>query len=422
MTDEKGNQSGILVDLKDELSRRLGVNIVLEEFRTIPALLAASENKKIDVVNCIIPQRADKRGLLRTEVFLRSYVAVYTRDGISIKTPDDMAGKTIAIPRDAGYAKQFVQPYIEAVNIIYADTPEDGLRMVHSREADGFVGTTTHNYLINKYRFFGVSQAYVNLDKSTPFAMGIRADWPELAAILNKGLASFGKNGVEDIVARWIQIAGQEKGIDLSSEEQAWLAQIHTVRVRVVDFPPFIIAKEGKEPRGIAIDYLHLIAERTGIRFLYDFSTLPFAEALERLKNRKSPDLIISMMRTPERERFISFSNKYLRTPRVIFARTEAGFISGIGDLIGKVIAVPRGTVVQREIEKKYPGFGLKLFDADSEALEAVAMGKADAYIGNLTLGSYIILNKGLTNLKVAAPTDLQDHFFSFGSRKDWPI
>ena len=53
--------------------------------------------------------------------------------------------------------------------------------------------------------------------------------------------------------------------------------------------------------------------------------------------------------------------------------------------------------------------------------MKAVAVGEADAYVGNLTLASHLILAKGLGNLKVAAPTDLGDHVFSFGVRKDWP-
>ncbi len=54
-------------------------------------------------------------------------------------------------------------------------------------------------------------------------------------------------------------------------------------------------------------------------------------------------------------------------------------------------------------------------------ALEAVAFGKADAYIGNLTIGSYIIQKNNLNNVKVAAPTPLEDHNQAMAIRDDWP-
>ncbi len=420
MENHQGNQVGILVDFKDELNRALKTNFVL---KTMPSsrIFEMSGNKDIDVIYAVEPQKAEQEELLQTDVWAIGYPALYARKGSSIKTPDDMAGKTIVLRPNTVWDKEIVRPYASTAEIVYAETPLDAMRMVISEEADLYLGLTSHMHAVTRYRLFGISQAYVFQETQVPFVMGVRPDWPMLVSILNKGLAHIGREGLGKIVKKWITADEKEMGLKLTPEERAWLSKNHTVRVRVVDFPPFIIAKEGEEPSGIAIDYLHLIAELSGIRFLYEFSTLPFAEALERLKNRKGPDLILTMMRTPERERSISFSKNYLGNPRVIFARADTEFIYGIGDLIGKKIAVPRGTVVHREIEKKYPGVGLQLFDTDLEALEGVATGKADAYIGNLTLGSYIILKMGLTNLKVAAPTDLKDHIFSFGVRKDWP-
>ncbi len=222
-----------------------------------------------------------------------------------------------------------------------------------------------------------------------------------------------------DIVAA--QQTALESVVSLTAEEQTWLDKNHTVRVRVVDFPPFIIVNKGEEPTGVSIDYLNIIAARTGIRFKYIHSNQPFAKALENLKNRQDPDLIQCMMRTPERDSFISFSRVYLATPRVIFTRAEGKYISQIEDLFGQTIAVPRGTVVHQEIKKKYPEVNLLMLDSDEASLEAVSGGKADAYIGNLSLGSYLILQRGFTNLKVATSSPLSDHAFSFGIRKDWP-
>jgi two-component system sensor histidine kinase/response regulator len=222
-----------------------------------------------------------------------------------------------------------------------------------------------------------------------------------------------------DIVAA--QQTALESVVSLTAEEQTWLDKNHTVRVRVVNFPPFIIVNKGEEPTGVSIDYLNIIAARTGIRFKYIHSNQPFAKALENLKNRQDPDLIQCMMRTPERESFVSFSRVYLATPRVIFTRTEGNYISQIEDLFGQTIAVPKGTAIQQEIKKKYPEINLLLLNSDEASLEAVSGGKADAYIGNLSLGSYLILQRGFTNLKVATPSPLSDHAFSFGIRKDWP-
>ena len=421
ITNPDGSHRGVLVDIVAELNRRLGTRIRLR-IDPIPEMLGKARKKETDGILYILPEYADKLGLLKTEGHLTGYAGVFARRDVPFNRPSDLAGKKVAIIDGVMFSEKIVERYGDDATILKVKDALEGLKRVDKGEVDLFLGASINAYFLAKYQLFGLALQYVYYDHPFKGGMAIRSDWPELVSILNKGISSFSQKEIEAITAKWIALPEkQQVTVELTVEERAWLAQKHTVRVRAVDFPPFIIAKEGEEPSGIAIDYLHLITEPTGIRFLYDFSTLPFAEALEGLKNRKGPDLILTMMRTPERERFISFSNNYLRNPRVIFARTEAGFISGIGDLIGKVVAVPRGTVVHREIEKKYPGVGLQLFDTDLEALEGVATGKADAYIGNLTLGSYIILKVGLTNLKVAAPTDLKDHSFSFGVRKDWP-
>ncbi|WP_177428365.1 EAL domain-containing protein, partial [Candidatus Venteria ishoeyi] len=55
------------------------------------------------------------------------------------------------------------------------------------------------------------------------------------------------------------------------------------------------------------------------------------------------------------------------------------------------------------------------------DALKRVSTGKADAYVGNLTVANYFIGRLGLNNLKVAAPTQFGDHTQAMAVRSDWP-
>lgn len=429
MVDENQNQSGILVDLGKELGRILGIDIVIDPAETILQGLEKSEKKEIDVVYIINPQRADKRKLLKSNVFLKTYTALYAREGIIVKTLDDMAGKTIAIPEEARYAALVVEPYKEkATKIINAPSPLDGLRMLVNKEADIYVGTTTNNYLVNKYRLFGVREAYVKTDQSSDFVMGIRNDWPLLPSIINKALDALPKRGVETIVTKWVgsivnQTPYQKKEvIEFAAREKAWLAKNHTVRVRVINFPPFMILEKNSAPKGIVIDYLNLIAEQTGVTFNYEFSTDVFTTALDGLKKHQGPDLIANMMQTSDREKAMLFSQPYFRSPYVIFApEKDNRFVNNMADMASLKIALANGTVLHERVKKAFPDLNLAAFKNDAAAIEAVATKKADAYIGNLVLASHLILEKGLTGLRIAGPTPFGDHVFSMGIRSDWP-
>jgi ABC-type amino acid transport substrate-binding protein len=261
---------------------------------------------------------------------------------------------------------------------------------------------------------------------SPKIVLGIREDWPELIPILNKAIQSITAQEHAAIArvwqagdtVRWKAVSIRDQ---LNEEEKAWLDQNHTVRVRIVDWPPYQIVKDNGPPQGIVIEYLKLIGERTRIAFKYEVADQPFAEFLESMKQHQGPDMTAVIVPTPDRDQYLSFSETYLSSPYVIFIREQEKPILDISDLTGKTLAVPRGFVVQEQLDRDYPGIRQALFDSDEKALQAVATGKADAYIGNLTVASHIIHTRGFSHLKVAAAGPFGDQALSIGNRKDWP-
>ena len=92
-----------------------------------------------------------------------------------------------------------------------------------------------------------------------------------------------------------------------------------------------------------------------------------------------------------------------------------------INGLAGKALAVPRGYNLQNILAENFPDIKLVLFDSDCDALKAVTIHKADAYIGNLIVASHIIHQYGLSGLKATAPAPPGEQLLSMGIRKDWP-
>ena len=107
--------------------------------------------------------------------------------------------------------------------------------------------------------------------------------------------------------------------------------------------------------------------------------------------------------------------------PWVIFTQKEAGFISGIEDLNGKIVAVEKNYVMHKKLQSLYPDIILNVVDTSLDALQDLSVGEADAYIGNLVNSSFLIREYGLDNLKVSAPTPFGDHEQSMAVHKNWP-
>jgi ABC-type amino acid transport substrate-binding protein len=212
-------------------------------------------------------------------------------------------------------------------------------------------------------------------------------------------------------------------GLALTPEEQAWLDKDHVVRVRVGMWPPFIVIDE--KIHGIAIDYLETIFRWHSIRYEYiTDKEVSWKEGLEHIRNRRVIDLVPTAKITAERQSYMAFTNEYLFLPWVIFTRTDAPFVGGVDDLKDKTVCVPEGYVMHALLKSQYPQIKLKVIRGPGSAakcMQALALGQADAYIGNLTVGSYVIQSRGLTNIKVAAPTPFGNHNQAMAMRKDWP-
>jgi PAS domain S-box-containing protein len=146
-----------------------------------------------------------------------------------------------------------------------------------------------------------------------------------------------------------------------------------------------------------------------------------WSDALESLRKRDGVDLVLMITKDESREWFIEFTQNYLKFPEVIITRKDSEFISGIKDLAGRTISLENNFIEADFLRRDIPGVKLSELPTTRASLEAVATGKADAYVGNLAVASYLIEKNGFSDLKIAAPSIYPDDAYAMGVRKDWP-
>ena len=166
---------------------------------------------------------------------------------------------------------------------------------------------------------------------------------------------------------------------------------------------------DGK-PEGIAVDFINEISERTGVKFHFVMDSPSFSSDLKKLITHTGPDMISTLMPTLERQKQILFTKTYMSSPRFIFTRDDAPFVASVEMLFGKEIAVVKDYVVHNNLAENYPGINLQIYNNNKQALKAVSLGKAFAFIGDIMSVPYMINEYGLKNLKVVAPSDLPEH------------
>jgi class 3 adenylate cyclase/ABC-type amino acid transport substrate-binding protein len=202
-------------------------------------------------------------------------------------------------------------------------------------------------------------------------------------------------------------------------EEKAWLDRHRLVRVMVGTWPPFhYIAADGKH-RGLALDYARQVLGELGL----EIEPVPILwhDALDSIQRFEKVDLLPTIARSPERERMVKFTRDYLSFPLVIFTRHDASFVGGMEDLRGSTVAVEKNFIMHSRLQRDHPEIDLLPVRTSRDALEAVSLGEADAYVSNLAVGAFLIQKHGFLNVKVAAPTTYEFDRQAMGVRKDWP-
>ncbi|MFS2127429.1 ATP-binding protein [Pseudomonas sp. Pseusp97] len=207
-------------------------------------------------------------------------------------------------------------------------------------------------------------------------------------------------------------------GVALNEQEHAFIAAHEPIRVGLfrAGWPPFEVIDEFDQFHGISADYLQLMSERLGMRIqpvLYN----TWEEVLAAVKAGEV-DLLPSMAATEERQRFLSFTQPYVTSSSLIFARRDST-IRTLDDLSGRRVAVEHGYAVHELLSKAVPGIDFVLVEDSPSALKAVSTGRADAYVGNLITTTFLIEQLDLSNLEVRGDSGLGNSQVRFATRKE---
>jgi signal transduction histidine kinase len=214
-------------------------------------------------------------------------------------------------------------------------------------------------------------------------------------------------------------LRGEPTALKLTPEQQAWIAAHPVIRVgHDITYAPYSFRDERGGLVGIDLDFLALLAERTGLQFQNVEST-DWPQMLEEFKAGRI-DLFLSLGPAPERESFMTYTDPYTSAPIVIVTRNDAPYLFDVSELNGRVVAIPKGYAgLERAVQRNAPRATVLGLRNLNDCMEAVARGQAFATITDVVHAAYTIKTNKLTNLRlgsvVTSPSALH-----MGVRKDW--
>jgi diguanylate cyclase (GGDEF)-like protein/PAS domain S-box-containing protein len=202
---------------------------------------------------------------------------------------------------------------------------------------------------------------------------------------------------------------GQPSKLHFTPKEQTWLHAHPVIRVGVDrDFAPYEWIDANGKYVGLSADYITLVEQRLGVKFDI-VKNRSWAEILE-MAQRGELDMISNANKTPERERYLIFTDAYLNTPAIIISDDNKGYIGTLNQLYGKRVTLEEGYFMQELLRQDHPE--IKQIPAKNvhDALNMVSSGKAEAYIGDAASANYAIKREGMLNLGFSGDTHYQSH------------
>ncbi|RAR61864.1 PAS domain S-box-containing protein [Paraburkholderia unamae] len=157
---------------------------------------------------------------------------------------------------------------------------------------------------------------------------------------------------------------------------------------------------DGATLTGFSADYLHLLAG-AGVKLQPRiFADMP---ALLTAACAGDIDIVMSLARTPSRERCLAFTVPYLNGTTAFVTRAGKGALATQPARLARAtFAVERGYALESALRERFPQARIETFVSTPAALHAVALGSADIYAGFAPVARYQLSLEDFRDLRVA--------------------
>jgi signal transduction histidine kinase len=201
-----GKLSGIDMDVMALLSQRLGVDFEMSTASTWSAVYEKALAREVDML-AGTARTPEREPYFCFTTFYESFpiVLVERVDTPFFSSVQDLTGRRVASARDYALTLEFQRDY-PGIELVLTDTVDEAMQLVAGGKAEAVATNLANASFIIKTR--GLTNLKITgiLPQNYNLRYAVRSDWPELAGILDKGIASLTPADLQSINDRWIRI------------------------------------------------------------------------------------------------------------------------------------------------------------------------------------------------------------------------
>jgi polar amino acid transport system substrate-binding protein len=402
-----GRPSGFSIDYMNLLASRLGIDVEYVTGPTWDQFLQMIRAADIDVMLNIIKTSQRDTFLLFTAPYLEMSAGIYVHEGTpEITSLEDLAGKTVALARGF-YTQELLERYYPEIKLKLFDDMQQTLEAVAYGQADATLGKiSVVKYLIERNFITNVKLAGQVKDErfNSNLRLAVSKENPLLRDILQKAMGLISEQEMIALRRKWSSytesVTGDRK-MFLSPGEERYLEARGAIRMCVdPDWMPFESIDENGRYIGMGADYIEALSEESGLTFEL-IQTGTWAKSMEYARSRTC-DILALAASTPERRKFMTFTEPYFKFSLVVATRSEEPFIERLEQVLDQQMGVVRGYAMIEILRARYPGVRLKEVENVSDGLEKVRNGEIFGFIDSVPTIGYAIQQLGFPDVKIA--------------------
>ncbi len=412
-----GVYDGLARRILDTIAKESGLHFVYETDQW-DVLLQKTKQREIDLLPAINYSEERSQELIFSTSYYNLYSYIFAHIDAKVHNIEDLKTKRVAIP-NSFQIEQEVRRRFPNMTIVKVATLDAAIEAVLQQRADLLIDTYAVLYYKLREKGIQTIRPFQSFE-SMPLYMAASKNNAMLIDIINTTLESISQTQKETMLSQWVSVAAENRtNFKLNTQEQAWINK-HPQITFGADraWPPFEFVDQQGRYQGIAADFIQLISQRTGLQI--QIKPDIWSQTLQQMREGKIDGLSCAVQ-TPKRSEFLNFTTPYVSVESGIVVRNENTKVHELKDLYGLRVAINKDSYMHEWLAQKYPKIKILGMRSNQESIEAVAYGKADAYIGNLAVFSYVVETQMISNLKVVNKLDEQITRPAFAVGKESP-
>ena len=202
----EGGFSGIDADLLALLAKRLGLQVEYVARGTWSEIYEAARRGECDVLAGTAKTPEREKHFRFSQPYLTFPVVIVMRNDEPILwSPLDLAGRRLAGVKDYAPTTELARLY-PSFHYQYVATVREAMEAVSTDEADAFVTNLPNASFIAKTRGLTNLKIAGVMPDRFDLRYAVRPDWPELAGLLDKAIASLSEEDRQAIIHPWIRV------------------------------------------------------------------------------------------------------------------------------------------------------------------------------------------------------------------------